>query len=117
VTPLLGRTFRADDDSKNAPAVLVLSYAYWQHAVGGDPAIVGRTFELNDRIHTVVGVLPPIPQFPQSDPPDDVYMPPSACPFRSNPQTIQNRNARMLTAIGRLRPGRRWRAPKTTWRS
>ena len=105
VTPLLGRTFRADDDSKNAAAVLVLSYAYWQHALGGDPAIVGRTFELNDRIHTVIGVLPPIPQFPQSDPPDDVYMPPSACPFRSNPQTIETRNARMLTAIGRLKPG------------
>ena len=105
VTPLLGRTFRADDDSKNAPAVLVLSYAYWQHALGGDPGIVGRTFELNDRLHTVVGVLPPIPQFPQSGPPDDVYMPPSACPFRSNPQTIENRNARMLTAIGRLKPG------------
>jgi putative ABC transport system permease protein len=105
VTPLLGRTFRADDDSKNAPAVLVLSYAYWQHVLGGDPGIVGRTFELNDRPHTVVGVLPPIPQFPQSDPPDDLYMPPSACPFRSNPQTIENRNARMLTAIGRLKPG------------
>jgi predicted permease len=105
VRPLLGRTFRADDDSKNAPAVLILSYAYWQHELGGDPGIVGRTFELNDRIHTVVGVLPPIPQFPQSDPADDVYMPPSACPFRSNPQTIENRNARMLTAIGRLKPG------------
>jgi putative ABC transport system permease protein len=105
VTPLLGRTFRDDDDSKNAPAVLILSYAYWQHALGGDPGIIGRTFELNDRVHTVVGVLPPIPQFPQSDPPDDVFMPPSACPFRSNPQTIENRNARMLTAIGRLKPG------------
>ena len=66
VTPLLGRTFRADDDSPNAPAVLVLSYAYWQNALGGDPGIVGRTFEMNDRMHTVVGVLPPIPQFPQS---------------------------------------------------
>src|SRR4051812_24505395 len=105
VTPLLGRSFRADDDSTNAPAVLILSYAYWQHALGGDPNIVGRTFELNDRIHTVVGVLPPMPQFPQSDPSDDVYMPPSACPFRSNPRTIENRNARMLTAIGRLKPG------------
>jgi predicted permease len=105
VSPILGRSFRADDDSKNAPAVLVLSYTYWQNTLGGDPGIVGRTFELNDRIHTVVGVLPPIPQFPQSDPPDDVYMPPSACPFRSNPQTIENRQARMLTAIGRLKPG------------
>jgi predicted permease len=105
VTPLLGRTFRADDDSKNAPAVLVLSYAYWKSALGGDPNVIGRTFEMNDRVHTVIGVLPPIPQFPQASPPDDVFMPPSACPFRSNPQTIENRTARMLTAIGRLKPG------------
>jgi predicted permease len=105
VAPLLGRAFREDDDSMNAPAVLILSYAYWQNALGGDPGVIGRTFELNDRVHTVVGVLPPVPQFPASDPPDDVFMPPSACPFRSNPQTISNRNARMLTAIGRLKPG------------
>jgi predicted permease len=105
VTPLLGRTFREDDDSKNAPAVLVLSYAYWKNTLGGDPNIIGRTFELNDRVHTVIGVLPSIPQFPASDPPDDVYMPPSACPFRSAPQMVQNRQGRMLTAIGRLKPG------------
>jgi putative ABC transport system permease protein len=102
VTPLLGRTFRPEDDSKTAPAVLILSYAYWQNALDADPGIVGRTFEMNDRVHTVVGVLPPIPQFPDEN---DVYMPPSACPFRSNPQTIEDRDARMLTAIGRLRPG------------
>jgi putative ABC transport system permease protein len=105
VTPIMGRGFREADDSQNAPAVLILSYAYWQNALGGDPNIIGRTFELNDRVHTVVGVLPPIPQFPQSNPPNDVYMPPAACPFRSSPQTIENRNARMLTAIGRLKPG------------
>ncbi len=54
--------------------------------------------------HTVVGVLPAMPQFPEDN---DVYMPPSACPFRSNARTIENRNARMLTAIGRLQPVRR----------
>ena len=102
VSPILGRTFRPDDDSKNAPAVLVLSFGYWQNALGGDPQVVGRTFEMNDRVHTVVGVLPAIPQFPEEN---DVYMPPSACPFRSNPETIANRNARMLNAIGRLHPG------------
>ena len=79
VTPLLGRSFREDDDSTNAPAVLILSYAYWQSALGGDPDVIGRTFEINDRVHTVVGVLPPIPQFPQANLPDDVFMPPSAC--------------------------------------
>src|SRR5258705_1242771 len=102
VKPLLGRFFRAEDDIKDAPAVLVLSHEYWQHALGGDPQVVGRTFEMNDRVHTVVGVLPSIPQFPGDN---DVYMPSSACPFRSNPQTIANRRGRMLTAIGRMRPG------------
>ena len=101
VQPIAGRTFRADDDAPDAPAVLVLSHAYWQRAFGGDPAIVGRTFEMNDRTHTVVGVLPPGPQVPGEN---DVYMPPSACPFRSNPKTIDQRNARMLNVIGRLRP-------------
>jgi putative ABC transport system permease protein len=102
VKPMLGRDFRADDDSKNAPAVLILSHGYWKNNLGGDPNIVGATFEMNDRVHTVVGVLPPIPQFPGEN---DVYMPPSACPFRSNPRTIEARNARMLQAIGRLRRG------------
>src|SRR3954471_12598628 len=105
VTPLLGRTFREDDDAKDAPAVLILAYDYWQHALGGDPGIIGRTFEMNDRVHTVVGVLPSVPQFPASDPPNDVYMPTAACPFRSNPQNIENRSFRLLTAIGRLKAG------------
>ena len=101
VTPILGRTFQPEDDSTNAPAVLLVSHGYWMHALGGDPAIVGRTFEMNDRVHTVVGVLPPIPQFPDEN---DVYMPPSACPFRSSPRMEAARDARMLAAIGRLRP-------------
>jgi cell division protein FtsX len=103
VRPILGRTFRADDDGPEAAPVLVLSYGYWKNALGADPQIVGRTFEMNDRVHTVVGVLPPIPQFPDEN---DVYMPPSACPFRSSARTVDNRNARMLSGIGRLRPGR-----------
>ena len=35
---------------------------------------------MNDRPHTVIGVLPPIPGYPDEN---DVYMPISACPFRS----------------------------------
>ena len=43
---------------------------------------------MNDRPHTVVGVLPPVPQYPLEV---DVYMPTSACPFRSRQQLIDNR--------------------------
>ena len=59
-----GRTFVAADDAPGAPAVLVLSYKYWQRSFGGDPNIVGRVFRMNDKPHTVVGVLPPVPQYP-----------------------------------------------------
>lgn len=102
VQPLLGRTFLADDDKLGAPAVLILSYEYWKNKFGADPGIVGKTFELNDRVHTVVGVLPPVPQYPAES---DVFMPTSACPFRSGKQFIENRDARMMNAFGRLKPG------------
>ena len=102
VKPVAGRTFRSGDDQHGADAVLVLSNAYWKSRFGGDPQVVGQVFEMNDRPHTVVGVLPPIPQFPDEN---DVYMPVSACPFRSAEATRTNRNARMVQAFGRLRPG------------
>ena len=103
VKPILGRTFIASDENKNADAVLVLSYQYWQVHQAGDPNIVGKVFQMNNRPHTVIGVLPPIPQYPAEN---DVYMPTSQCPYRSNPQTIANRQARMLPAVfGRLKPG------------
>jgi len=101
--PLLGRTFVAADETKGADAVLVLSYEYWQRHQGGDPNVVGKVFQMNNRPHTVIGVLPPIPQYPSEN---DVYMPTTQCPFRSNPRTIENRQARMLPAVfGRLKPG------------
>lgn len=102
IKPVAGRTFRADDDKPGADAVLMLSHAYWQSRFGGDPAVVGQVFEMNDRPHTVIGVLPPIPQYPQEN---DVYMPVSACPFRSAQATIDNRNARFVLALARVKPG------------
>jgi predicted permease len=102
VRPLLGRTFVANDESPKSDAVLVLSHEYWKGRHGGDPNIVGKLFQMNNRPHTVIGVLPPIPQYPVEN---DVYMPTSHCPFRSSPNTIANRRARMLTVFGRLKPG------------
>jgi putative ABC transport system permease protein len=101
VKPELGRLFRAADETPGADAVLVLSHDYWR-TLGSDPKIVGRRFEMNDRVHTVVGVLPPIPQYPQEN---DVYMPSTACPFRNRPNVLENRRARMLGAFARVAPG------------
>lgn len=102
VKPILGRDFTPADDRLGAPAVLLLSYEYWKKHERGDPAIVGKTFQMNDREHTVIGVLPPVPQYPNEN---DVYMPTSACPFRSSPRMISNRNSRMMSLFGRMKPG------------
>jgi predicted permease len=102
VRPLLGRTFVDADEQHGSDAVIVLSYQYWKQSHGGDPGIVGRTFQMNNRPHTVIGVLPPIPQYPVEQ---DVYMPTSHCPTRSSEQFMSNRNARMMSVFGRLKPG------------
>jgi putative ABC transport system permease protein len=101
IKPYLGRFFTSADDTPGADAVLVLSYTYWKTRYGGDRSIIGRHFRMNDKVHTVVGVLPPVPQYPREN---DVYMTSVACPFRSSPGTIASRNARMLRAFGRLKP-------------
>jgi len=104
IRPILGRTFVADDDRLGADAVLVLSYAFWQQKFGGDPAIVGQVFQMNDRPHTVIGVLPNVPHYPQEN---DVYMSVSACPFRAAAEKTIDRNRRAfggLTVFGHLKP-------------
>ena len=102
VKPLFGRTFRPEDEQPGAPAVLMLSYEYWIKSFGGDPTVVNKTFTMNDRVHTVIGVLPPVPQYPDEN---DVYMPTTACPFRSRPTMIANRQARMVQVFGRMKSG------------
>ncbi|MEK6406451.1 MAG: ABC transporter permease [Acidobacteriota bacterium] len=100
VIPIVGRTFVPGDEEHGSDAVLVLSHKYWQQSHGGDPGIVGRVFQMNNRPHTVIGVLPPIPQYPVEE---DVYMPTSQCPTRSSEQFMANRNARMMSVFGRLK--------------
>jgi predicted permease len=102
VPPLVGRTFRSGDDAHGADATLVLSHEYWQRAFGGRRDVVGRVVEMNDRPHTIVGVLPDVPMYPQ---PNDVYMPRSACPFRMSPGDRERRGSGMASALGRRRPG------------
>jgi predicted permease len=104
VKPLAGRDFVAADEHHGAEAVLLLSHSYWKTRFGGDPKIVGQVFQMNDRPHTVIGVLPPVPLYPQEC---DVYMPTIACPFRARGEEQMAGNRRAFAALevfGRLKP-------------
>ncbi|HVX41212.1 MAG TPA: ABC transporter permease [Gemmatimonadaceae bacterium] len=102
VQPLLGRTFARGEDQTGAAPVLVLSYAFWVNQLGADSSIIGKTFTMNDRQHTVIGVLPPLPNYPGRN---DVWMPVSSCPFRSSPTVANSRSIRMVTLFARTKPG------------
>ncbi|MGH6996101.1 MAG: ABC transporter permease, partial [Stellaceae bacterium] len=102
VKPAIGRTFRRGEEAVGAPPVVLLSHAFWMNQFHGDSSIVGATFIMNDRVHTVVGVLPPLPGYPNEN---DIWMPAGACPFRSAPMMMNGRNMRMVSAFGVLKPG------------
>ena len=56
VGPALGRVLIPADDEPGAPAVVVLTYGYWQRQFGADPSVVGKTITLNGVPFTVAGV-------------------------------------------------------------
>ena len=98
--------------SAGAPAVLVLSHKYWERSFGGDPAVVGNVFRMNDKPHTVIGV----------------HAGGAAVSARSRrlharrPRArsdrtramIENRRGRMLTAFARVSPASRRRKARPT---
>jgi len=53
VQPAVGRMLAAGDEN-----VAVIGHAFWKSRFGGDPAIVGRTANLNGVAFTIVGVTP-----------------------------------------------------------
>ncbi|MEO8130531.1 MAG: ABC transporter permease, partial [Bryobacteraceae bacterium] len=59
VPAAIGRTFTKEDDTDVCPSPgAVVSYAFWQRELGGDPAAVGRTVTLDGRPFPVLGVTP-----------------------------------------------------------
>ena len=96
VRPLLGRTWAQEEGQPGKDRVLVLSYAFWQGRFAGDPAVVGRTMELDARKYTIVGVMPPSFRYPSQA---QLWMP---------QQMVHNefsRGSHWASAIGRLKPG------------
>ena len=59
VQPLLGRNFRAEEQSAGQDAVVMLSDNCWHTRFHADPHIVGKRIVLNRRGVFVVAVLPP----------------------------------------------------------
>jgi len=65
--PQLGRTFQAEDERPDAPAVVLLSDGLWQDRFGRASDVVGRVVEIDGTSTEIIGVAPPNFGFPDSD--------------------------------------------------
>jgi putative ABC transport system permease protein len=58
VAPLFGRGIVSADGESGASPVFVMSYRLWKGEFGGDTRILGKSFVIDDRPRTLVGVMP-----------------------------------------------------------
>ncbi|MBO0801137.1 MAG: ABC transporter permease, partial [Blastocatellia bacterium] len=105
ISPVLGRTFSAEEDKGDSP-VVVISYKYWEDRFGKDPSVLGSRVGINGSPFTVIGVGPRNFLGEVVGSPTDVWIPLSL-QKEVNPgvSLLDNQNANWLLCIGRLKPG------------
>ena len=96
----IGRVFDPDDEQPGRD-VVILSHRFWQRYFGGDPSLVGRTIMLDERPHTVIGVLKPVLRVPGGPVGyDDVFLPWVLLPWQR-----QSRMSHISEAVARVKDG------------
>ena len=100
IAPVLGRTFRVDDDQIGAAPVVVLSGGFWKRKFGSSPEIIGMPITLNGTLYTIVGVIPDTFTFYGNM--RDVYTPIGQW---NDPSFRDRRISVGAHAFGRLNPG------------
>lgn len=58
VVPAVGRFYGPADDRVGGPRVAVISHGHWRSAYGGDPEVIGRTFDFGHGPYEIIGVAP-----------------------------------------------------------
>jgi putative ABC transport system permease protein len=94
--PEVGRDVTAAEDVVGGPNVVLVSHAFWQNRLSGDPAAIGRTLTLSGQRWEIVGVAPDGFDFPDGT---DLWMPrhhdPAGC----------GHGCRIMNGIGRIERG------------
>lgn len=97
VQPMLGRTFKLEEEEAGKDNVAILTHALWQRRFGGDPHIIGKTITLNSVSRTVIGVLPADLNYPRGG---EVFV-----PLVFPPQLRESRGNHGYLSVARLKPG------------
>jgi predicted permease len=99
VRPFLGRDFAVGEDIAAGPKVAILSYGSWIRRFGGDPHILGRSIQLDDKSVSIIGVLPRTFEFaPRGN--AEIWV-----PLHIEKDLVTRRSLRWMPVIGRLAEG------------
>jgi predicted permease len=106
--PLVGRTIvPADDAVPGSGAVAVLSYRFWRQSLSADPAILGKSINVNGTPFEVVGVMPEAFRgFKRELEPSDLWVPLSMQPvvLQHPSMLLPHSGLYFLHIFGRLSP-------------
>jgi putative ABC transport system permease protein len=95
---LVGRVMLPADYEPGATPVFVLRYKTWVNRFNADPTLLNKTFVLNGKARTLIGIMPP--RFAWGD--ADLWLPEK--PSRANTTTLIGYN-RFWFFMGHLKPG------------
>lgn len=97
VQPVLGRSFRPEEEDPEAPQVVILGHRVWEERFGGDPGVLGRTVTVNGAVGEVIGVMPEGFEFPLNQ---EVWV-----PLRLDHLELARGEGTTLDVFGDLREG------------
>jgi predicted permease len=98
--PVLGRLLTENDDLKpGAHPYAVISYDYWARRFGRDPKIVGRTFQMGERLYQIIGVGPESFTGTETGTVTDIFVPSMMHPGATRDDWTWHRT------LARVRPG------------
>lgn len=94
--PIAGRTFSDTEETPNGPGAAVISERFWTRRFNRSATAVGHALSIGGRQYPIVGVMPS--SFMAGT--IDLWLPAQVTPW-----LLEQRDARFVNGIGRMRPG------------
>jgi putative ABC transport system permease protein len=94
VAPMLGREFSPEEQHPGAAPAALVGYGYWRRHLGNSADLGSFKLKIEDKVYSVVGVLPPGFSFPEDT---EVWVP------RELFEHITSRTAHNWKVVARLR--------------
>lgn len=105
VSTALGRTFQPEDEERKNGDVVLLSQHIWHERFGSDANVVGKTITLEEKLYTVIGVMPGNFESPGKD---DLWL-----PFLKSSEAASKRDNWFFGVLAKVKAGQSMQAAQT----